>query len=163
MNELIKADLTMSSLDIAKLVESRHDSVKLSIERLAKNAIIQLPPLVETPNSQGVMVKNYLVGKRDSYVVVAQLSPAFTGRLVDRWQELEAQQQQKLPATYLEALKELVAVTEEKEQLALENAQHVYNDRINHQVMGAQRADVHWLENRLEREIENKKLYGWRK
>ena len=30
-------------------------------------------------------------GKRDSIVVVAQLSPEFTARLVDRWQELEAQ------------------------------------------------------------------------
>ncbi|MCF5965083.1 phage antirepressor KilAC domain-containing protein, partial [Xanthomonas perforans] len=28
-------------------------------------------------------------GKRDSIVVVAQLSPEFTARLVDRWQELE--------------------------------------------------------------------------
>jgi phage regulator Rha-like protein len=33
----------------------------------------------------------YVVNKRDSYVVVAQLSPEFTARLVDRWQELEAQ------------------------------------------------------------------------
>ncbi len=30
-------------------------------------------------------------GKRDSIVVVAQLSPEFTARLVDRWQELEAE------------------------------------------------------------------------
>lgn len=36
-------------------------------------------------------MKAYLVGKRDSYVVVAQLSPEFTARLVDRWQELEEQ------------------------------------------------------------------------
>lgn len=31
----------------------------------------------------------YLLTKRDSYVIVAQLSPAFTARLVDRWQALE--------------------------------------------------------------------------
>lgn len=30
-------------------------------------------------------------GKRDSIIVVAQLCPEFTARLVDRWQELEAQ------------------------------------------------------------------------
>ena len=30
-------------------------------------------------------------GKRDSMIVVAQLCPEFTARLVDRWQELEAQ------------------------------------------------------------------------
>jgi anti-repressor protein len=33
--------------------------------------------------------KVYQIGKRDSYVIVAQLSPQFTARLVDRWQELE--------------------------------------------------------------------------
>ena len=31
-------------------------------------------------------------GKRDSIVVVAQLCPEFTARLVDRWQELESKQ-----------------------------------------------------------------------
>jgi anti-repressor protein len=31
----------------------------------------------------------YLLTKRDTYVIVAQLSPAFTARLVDRWQALE--------------------------------------------------------------------------
>lgn len=31
------------------------------------------------------------VSERDSYVIVAQLSPEFTGKLVDRWQELEEQ------------------------------------------------------------------------
>ena len=35
----------------------------------------------------------YRLEKRDSFVVVAQLSPEFTARLVDRWQELEAQVQ----------------------------------------------------------------------
>jgi hypothetical protein len=34
----------------------------------------------------------YLVSKRDSYIVVAQLCPEFTARLVDRWQELENKQ-----------------------------------------------------------------------
>ena len=93
--------VTMSSREIADLVGSRHDDVKRSIERLATDktsadgtqvpAVIQLPPLAEVKNHLGQTVKEYLVGKRDSYVIVAQLSPAFTARLVDRWQELEAQ------------------------------------------------------------------------
>jgi phage antirepressor YoqD-like protein len=40
----------------------------------------------------------YLVDKRSSYIVVAQLSPEFTARLVDRWQELEAQAARVKPA-----------------------------------------------------------------
>ena len=33
-------------------------------------------------------------GKRDSLIVVAQLSPEFTGAIVDRWIELEKQVKQ---------------------------------------------------------------------
>ena len=80
---------TMSSREIAELVEVRHDSVRRTIERLAERAVIQLPPLVEVKNHLGQTVGEYRVGKRDSYVIVAQLSPEFTARLVDRWQQLE--------------------------------------------------------------------------
>lgn len=79
----------MSSLEISELVESRHDKVKQSIERLSARGVIQLPPLGEVKNHLGQTVSVYLVCKRDSYIVVAQLSPEFTARLVDRWQELE--------------------------------------------------------------------------
>ena len=102
MNQLIaqhKQNLTMTSRDIAELVESRHDNVRISIERLAERGVIQLPPMQEVENNQSASPNNrskvYVFsgeqGKRDSIVVVAQLSPEFTARLVDRWQELEAQ------------------------------------------------------------------------
>ncbi|WP_441228062.1 phage regulatory protein/antirepressor Ant [Tardiphaga sp. 20_F10_N6_6] len=89
---------TMSSREIAELVESRHDSVKRTVERLVERRIISQPPLVDGPKSaNGVATQEYLLGKRDSYIVVAQLSPAFTARLVDRWQELEARLVPALP------------------------------------------------------------------
>lgn len=87
-------NLTMSSLEIADLVESRHDDTKRSIERLANRGVIELPPLAEiktaTKPAQVFMFAGEK-GKRDSIIVVAQLSPEFTARLVDRWQELESQ------------------------------------------------------------------------
>ena len=85
---------TMSSREIAELVESRHDSVKRSMETLRDKGVISFTQSVETSHEGAGArpVDVYLVGKRDSYVVVAQLSPEFTARLVDRWQELEAQQ-----------------------------------------------------------------------
>jgi len=87
--------LTMSSLQIAELVESRHDSVKRTIERLADRAVIVQSPMVDEQSfdSLGRSRKEavYMINKRDRYVVVAQLSPEFTARLVDRWQELEEQ------------------------------------------------------------------------
>lgn len=106
---------TMTSQDIADLVESRHDKVKQSIERLAARDVIQLPPLGEVKNHLGQTVSVYLVGKRDSYIVVAQLSPEFTARLVDRWQELEAGSQ--LPTDYLSALKALTVEVEQRQVL----------------------------------------------
>lgn len=89
-------DAVMSSQEIADLVGARHDSVKRTIERLAGKRVIQLPPLVEVKNHLSQTVEQYLFsgdkGKRDSLVVVVQLSPEFTGALVDRWQKLEEQQ-----------------------------------------------------------------------
>jgi len=84
--------LTMSSREIADLVDSRHDSVRRTVERLAERGVIALPPLVEKATA-GRPAAEYVFsgeqGKRDSIIVVAQLSPEFTARLVDRWQELE--------------------------------------------------------------------------
>ena len=86
------ADVTMSSREIADLVEKRHDNVLRTIESLLARGTIALPQLEEVPNDGPgpKMIRQYRIGKRDSYVIVAQLSPAFTARLVDRWQELEA-------------------------------------------------------------------------
>lgn len=107
------AALTMTSREIAELVGSRHDSVKRAIERLAETGVISKPPLVDGEKAaNGVVEKLYIFssekGKRDSIIIVAQLSPEFTARLVDRWQELEAKAVGKekfhIPATLSEAL-----------------------------------------------------------
>lgn len=111
--------LTMSSREIADLVDARHDSVKRTIERLQDKGLIQLTPLVEVKNHLGQMVAEYHLIKRDSYVIVAQLCPEFTARLVDRWQELEQKQVQQLPS-YSEALRRLADKIEESEQKSLQ-------------------------------------------
>ena len=95
MNSIVLGSevLTMTSREIADLVDSRHDSVKRTIERLVAQGVIKSPPLVDFKNINNVAGQEYVFsggqGKRDSIVVVAQLSPEFTARLVDRWQELE--------------------------------------------------------------------------
>ncbi|WP_235977591.1 Rha family transcriptional regulator [Spirabiliibacterium pneumoniae] len=112
----------MSSREIAELVDARHDSVKRTVERLQDKGLIQLTPLVEVKNHLGQKVSEYQLIKRDTYVVVAQLCPEFTARLVDRWQELERSANQlALPQNYLEALEKLVESEKEKQQLAIEN------------------------------------------
>lgn len=86
---------TMSSREIAELVESRHDKVKQSIERLVSRGVIAQPPMGDVleaaANGRTYTTQGCHVGKRDSFVVVAQLSPEFTARVVDRWRQPEAQ------------------------------------------------------------------------
>jgi hypothetical protein len=69
----------------------------------------------------------YRLGKRDSYVVVAQLCPEFTAKLVDRWQELEQQIRQPaaiaLPQDYIEALEHLL-IAKKSEQVAIAERDH---------------------------------------
>lgn len=115
-------ELAMSSQEIADLVESRHDHVKRSIERLAERAVIQLPPMEEVINHLGQTVTVYQLCKRDSYVVVAQLSPAFTARLVDRWQELESQQAMQVPKSLPEALRLAADLAEQNQNFKHELA-----------------------------------------
>ncbi|MDH2493347.1 phage antirepressor KilAC domain-containing protein [Acinetobacter baumannii] len=120
---------SMTSQEIADLVQARHDNVKRTIETLISSGVIaspQIEEMVTTANNRQYTSQVYLFegeqGKRDSTIVVAQLSPQFTAKLVDRWIELEQATQIKLPSTYKEALLALVVAEEEKEQLALQVA-----------------------------------------
>ena len=121
---------SMTSQQIADLVDSRHDVVRKSIERLVARGVIQLPPVTEVKLNQSLSPNNKTVvyvfsgdqGKRDSIIVVAQLSPEFTAKLVDRWAELEQKASQSvvaLPHDYISALEELL-ITKKGEQLAQE-------------------------------------------
>lgn len=89
--------LTMSSLEISELVQSRHDSVKRTIETLANQGVIACPQTVDVQelkgNNRTYTTQAYVFsgeqGKLDSITVVAQLCPQFTAKLVKRWYELE--------------------------------------------------------------------------
>ncbi|ENM2727680.1 Rha family transcriptional regulator [Escherichia coli] len=92
MNLSISQKATMTSIEIAELVGKRPDNVKRTIEHQAERGVISFPQIEEKPTA-GRPASYYVFegeqGKRDSIVVVAQLSPEFTARLVDRWRELE--------------------------------------------------------------------------
>ena len=100
MNAIVPVQIQMmTSLEIAELVEKRHDNVKRTIETLVNTSVI-VQPQIEDEQSTDKMGRTRTTqvyvftgeqGKRDSIIVVAQLCPEFTARLVDRWQELEAQ------------------------------------------------------------------------
>lgn len=106
---------SLTSQQIAVLVGSTDSNVKLSISRLIARGVIS-----ETPMANGIKAANGITpvhyvftgekGKRDSIIVVAQLSPEFTAALVDRWNELEQRAAQpvapshQIPQSFAEAL-----------------------------------------------------------
>lgn len=113
---------TMSSREIADLTGKRHDNVMRTIEMLHQKGVIALPQFEEVPNlgPGPQLLKQYQVCKRDSFVVVAQLSPEFTAALVDRWQELEqANTVPAIPQTLPEALRLAADLAEQNNQLRL--------------------------------------------
>ncbi|VEW01702.1 Rha family transcriptional regulator [Escherichia coli] len=123
MNTAIFNDkASMTSIEIAELVGSRPDSVKRTIETLAKKGIIQFPQTVEIENKQSLGPRRFSSayvfegerGKRDSIIVVAQLCPEFTARLVDRWRELEEQIRKPMSEIEMVAAMALEAVRQQK-------------------------------------------------
>lgn len=106
--------VTMSSREIAVLVNSKHSDVKRSAERLYAGGILTAPLAQFDFEHNGNRYFEYRFNKRDSLVLVARLSPKFTAAVVDRWQELE---QNLIPQTLPEALRLAANLAEEKQQL----------------------------------------------
>lgn len=125
----------MTSQQIADLVKKRHDNVKRTIELVVAAGVI-VQPQIEDEHSQDTMgrprtmqvyVFSGAQGERDSLVVVAQLSPEFTGALVDRWRELEAQASAPVvPQSFADAL-QLAADQARQLELAKPKISHYDN------------------------------------
>ncbi len=85
------AEPTMSSREIADLTTKLHSNVKQCMQALSAKGLIRFDETHQKGDNGGRPSVLYHVNQRDSYIVVAQLSPEFTARLVDRWQQLEKQ------------------------------------------------------------------------
>lgn len=127
MNDLVAFSTpSITSQELADLVEKRHDNVKRTIETLVQRGVIRLPQIVFTETINNLGFKQKTKGyrftqdhQRDTYVVVAQLSPELTARIVDRWQELERHVIEQIPKTLPDALRLAANLAERNE--ALEN------------------------------------------
>ncbi len=104
MNQLITSNqpLTMSTREIAKLLDKQHSHIKVSAERLSEKGTIALRGSKFEHN--GNIYEEYLLEKRDCLILVAQNCPEFTAAIVDRWQLLEEAQKPQLPQSFAEAL-----------------------------------------------------------
>lgn len=105
--QTVLSSLTMSTREIAVLLDKQHGHLKISAERLAERGVIGTLAAREFEHN-GNKYFEYLLNKRDSMILVAQNCPEFTAKIIDRWQELEAQAAGKekfyIPATLSEAL-----------------------------------------------------------
>ena len=88
------SDVSMTSVEIARLCHKRHDNVMRVANTLKDRGIILAPQIEEQYTSGKGRVdcrKIYRLNKVESFNLVANLSPEFTARVIDRWQELEEQ------------------------------------------------------------------------
>ena len=119
----VARNATMTSREIAELVGKRHDNVKRTVETLAQAGVIEFPQIEEIPTATkpvAIYVFSGERGRRDSIVLVAQLSPEFTAALVDRWHALEQQHAAPaIPQTLPEALRLAADLAEQNNQLRL--------------------------------------------
>lgn len=92
--------VTMSSREIATLVDRRHDQVLRTARELVAQGVTQSVETHYIHEQNGQLYPEHQLNKRDSLVLVARLSPEFTAKVVDRWMELEpGVSEPRLPTT----------------------------------------------------------------
>lgn len=105
--------VTMSSREIAELVEARHNDVVATIDRLFDKGLLRSSRKTRREATGGCPIDVYDLIERDTHLVVAGYSDEHRAKVVDRWQELEsvaAKPQHVILQTLTEALR-LMAMT----------------------------------------------------
>jgi len=108
---------TMSSREIADLVEARHNDVITTIERLFSKGLLRSDRITRREATGGRPIDVYDLVERDTHLVVAGYSDEHRARVIDRWQELEVQVAQPQQLTTIEILQ--IAMESEKARLLL--------------------------------------------
>jgi phage antirepressor YoqD-like protein len=80
---------TMSSREIADIVEARHNDVIVTIERLFVKGLLRSSRISRREATGGRPIEVYDLCERDTHLVIAGYSDEHRARVIDRWQELE--------------------------------------------------------------------------
>jgi len=81
---------TMSSREIADLVDARHNDVVATIMRLFHKGLLRSSCKTRREDTGGRPIDVYDLIERDTHLVVSGYSDEHRARVIDRWQELEA-------------------------------------------------------------------------
>lgn len=110
---------TMSSREIAELVEARHNDVVVTIDRLFAKGLLRSSRNTRREATGGRPIEVYDLIERDTHLVVAGYSDEHRARVIDRWQQLESRV--RVPGTLAEALRLAADQAEqiERQQAAL--------------------------------------------
>lgn len=124
---MVKLDgiLTMSSLEIAELTGKEHKNVMVDIRNMLESlekavADFSATAFYEVNNAKRTR-DIFNLPKRETLILVSGYSVLMRAKIIDRWQELEAKQNPKIPLTYIQALERLIE-TEKQKEAALELA-----------------------------------------
>ncbi|WP_241099203.1 phage antirepressor KilAC domain-containing protein [Enterobacter hormaechei] len=107
----------MTSLEIAGLCEKRHDHVCRDIKVMLEQLNIQSPQIWgEYRDDMGRAYPCFHLPKDLCLTLVSGYNVVLRKRIIDRWLELEQQNQPKIPQSFSEALR-LAAELEEQKQM----------------------------------------------
>ena len=131
MNELTNIadnDERMTSLQIAEATGKAHKDVMRSIRNMEPawvkvqgRSFALLQKEVEVNNGGHKMQPYYSLTKEECLYIATKFNDEARAKLVRRWKELEDARRPAVPQNYLEALKAMVRIEEQKQQLAIEN------------------------------------------
>jgi len=155
---------TMSSREIAALTGSTHDNVLKTIRALVDRGVVagNETPYVHPQNGQ--TYNEFRLDFRNTMVVVSGYSPELRARIIDRWQQLEAERQTFDPATILEnpaAMRGLLLTYTEK-VIALETqVEDMRGDVEAHERLTKAEGSLNITEAAKNLGIRPKELFDW--
>ena len=112
----------MTSLEIAEVTGKRHFHILRDIDELLKQGVdVTNFGLINYADKRKRKQRCYQLSYKGVLLLASGYNPILREKIINRWEELEKNSKPQLPETYLDALKQLVASEEQKQQLALEN------------------------------------------
>lgn len=122
--ELITNQKTISSIEISTLIGKNHSHVMRDIrlieEKLINPNLDSLWKATSYNDSRGRKQPIYQLTKKGTLLLVSKYDDNIRLKVIDRWEELEKQQQHQIPQSYSEAL---LLASKQAEQIELQKAE----------------------------------------